>query len=43
MKKELICPICGGVNFAWNPWLERMFCYNCRKEIIPLATPWEVK
>ena len=39
--KVLICPICGGINFEWNPWLGGIICYDCKKEIIPLATPQE--
>jgi len=45
MKKEMICPICGA-DLGILPLVvksDTMSCPKCGREIIPLATPWEVK
>lgn len=42
--KVLICPICGDVhlNYLISDDAKR-YCLDCKKEIIPLATPKENK
>lgn len=42
-KKVMICPICGSDEVIFDPKQCLYWCLRCRKEIIPLVTPQEVR
>jgi len=44
VRKVMICPICGSkILVSWNFPIEKCYCVDCDKEIIPLSTPQEVR
>ncbi len=41
MNTVYICPICGKVVRAidWDEHWDESWCENCKREVVPLATP----
>lgn len=41
--KVKICPICGGWKITYLIRFNGNYCMDCKREVIPLVTPQEIR